>query len=68
MVWLLRAVALTVSHGFLGRCSDVAWALAKLGIDVGTLADAQVMPSGMDEVRPCWHGIALIAQVRFQLC
>ena len=50
-MWLLKALALTVSHGFLGRCSDVAWAIQKLGVDVGSLADAQGVVRSFDEVR-----------------
>ncbi len=34
MEQMLTAVSLTIAHGFLGRCLDVAWALRKLGIEV----------------------------------
>ena len=37
MVQLLTAVSLTIAHGFLGRCLDVAWALGKIGVPVSCL-------------------------------
>ncbi|GAX80614.1 hypothetical protein CEUSTIGMA_g8049.t1 [Chlamydomonas eustigma] len=36
VVQLLNAISLTIAHGFLGRCLDVAWAMGRLGMQVAT--------------------------------